>query len=119
MEIKIQGVLATLNDHDSANRANRFVGAKLKSEMTELVRLQLLRTPKAITPCLISFHWRHSGRHDYDNIRFAAKYVLDGMVKAGVLEDDSPKFVIGFGGDTFEKVEKGQEGVDVKIDQPS
>ena len=39
------------------------------------------------------FRWHVKGRHDSDNIAFAKKFVLDGMVRAGLLENDSPKFV--------------------------
>ena len=39
------------------------------------------------------FKWHVKGRHDSDNIAFAKKFVLDGMVKAGVLENDNPKCV--------------------------
>jgi Holliday junction resolvase RusA-like endonuclease len=113
---EVRGKLATLNDHDKANRANRFVGAKMKKDMTDLVTYQLLGKVKITEPCTVSFHWLYSGKHDYDNIRFACKYVLDGMVHAGVLPDDSQKWVRGFGGDTFEKVLKGDEGVIITVD---
>ena len=41
----------------------------------------------------MTFRWHVKSRHDSDNIAFAKKYVLDGMVKAGVLENDNPKCV--------------------------
>ncbi len=65
---------------------------------------------------VITFYWFVSGKHDYDNVRFGAKYILDGMVKSGKLPNDSPKYIVGFGGDYFTKVEKGQEKVIVEID---
>lgn len=113
----IKGSLATLNQHDGANRRNRFLGAKLKHEMTEFVALQLISKPKITKPCMITFNWKVSTRADFDNIRFAAKYVLDGMVKAGVLVDDSQKWVVGFGGDYFTKVPKGQEEIIIDIEE--
>jgi len=111
----ILGELAKLNEHDAANRANKFGGAALKNRMTELVRLQLLAGPRITKPCYIGFRWFYSGKHDFDNIRFATKYVLDGMVKAGVLVNDSQKYVLGFTGDEFIKVPKGEEGVVVIV----
>lgn len=112
----INGTLATLNDHDKANRYNRFAGAKLKKEMTELVAWQVKGKPKITKPCVLSFSWYISSKCDYDNICFARKYLLDGMVKAGILKDDSPKYVLGFGGDSFIKVEKGKEKIIVDVD---
>lgn len=112
----IKGNLAKLNDHDSANRSNKFVGAKLKHTMTDLVVEQVKDCPYQVSkPCRVKFTWYVSGRHDYDNVRFATKYVLDGLVQAGVLVDDSPKWVIGFDGDDFIKVDHGAEGVLVEI----
>lgn len=116
MEYTIHGSLAKLNEHDSANRANRFAGAKLKEQMTTLVALQLKGKPAITEPCYVTFYWRYSSRHDFDNIRFACKYVLDGMVKAGILPNDNQNWVLGFRGDYFEKVPKGEEGVSIKID---
>jgi hypothetical protein len=118
IQFLIKGNLAKLNDHDNANRRNRFAGAKLKHDMTELVRAQVVDSPWRVTkPCYIRFTWYVSGRHDYDNVRFSAKYVLDGMVKAEVLVDDKPKWVLGFAGDSFIKVDKGHEGVLVEIQE--
>lgn len=116
LTLKIEGNLAKLNDHDAANRSNKFVGAKLKHTMTDLVVAQVEDCPWQVSaPCRIKFTWYVSGRHDYDNVRFAAKYVLDGLVKAEILPDDSPKWVAGFDGDDFIKVDKGAEGVLVEI----
>lgn len=106
----IEGKFATLNEHDNANRRNRFLGAKLKHEMTEMVAWQLKGKPAIISPCLLHFNWRYSSRADFDNIAFAKKYVQDGMVTAGILVDDNQKHVLGFS-DTFTKVDKGNEGV--------
>lgn len=115
--VTIIGDLAKLNDHDGANRANKYVGAALKKRMTELVALQCL-TMKPITgECIVTFNWFVSGKHDYDNVRFACKYVLDGMVKSGKLPNDNPKYIVGFGGDYFTKVDKGQEKVIVEIEE--
>lgn len=116
MEYVIKGSLAKLNEHDGANRANRFAGAKLKETMTSLVAYQVKGKPPILEPCYITFRWRYSSKHDFDNIRFGCKYVLDGMVKAGVLPNDNQKWVLGFRGDFFEKVPVGDEGVTVVVE---
>lgn len=117
MRYEILGVLPTLNEHDKANRTNRFVGAKMKQEATDLVALQLMGKQKITKPCYISFHWFVSSRADFDNIAFGKKYILDGMVKAGVLADDNQKHVLGFRGDYFSKVSKGQEKIQIFVEK--
>lgn len=116
MQYTVTGKLAYLNDHDSANRSNKFMGAKLKEKMTTMVVKQLVGQPPVTVPCIISFEWLYASRHDFDNIRFAAKYVLDGMQKAGVLQNDNQAWVKGFGGDHFTKVLPGDEGVIITIE---
>jgi Holliday junction resolvase RusA-like endonuclease len=115
--ITIVGDLAKLNDHDSANRSNKFMGAALKKRMTDLVALQCGKLKPITGECIVTFNWHFSSRHDFDNIKFACKYVLDGMVKSGKLPNDNQKYIVGFGGDWFTKVEKGEEKVIVEIEE--
>lgn len=117
MTYKINGNIAKLNEHDAANRTNRFAGANLKKRMNELVIKELEGAKPVTKPCIITFNWLYSGRHDFDNIRFGAKYILDGMQKAGVLPNDNQKWVLGFGGDYFTKVEPGEDGVIVEVEE--
>ena len=116
-ELIIHGQLATLNEHDKANRSNRFVGAKLKKEMTQLVAIQCGKLEPIDGECVITCNWFYSSRHDLDNLRFGIKYILDGMVASGKLPDDNQKFIVGFGGDYFTKVAKGEEKVVVEISE--
>lgn len=116
-KIQILGELAKLNEHDNANRTNRFGGAALKKRNTGLVAIQCKGAKPVGGPVIIGFHWFYSSKHDFDNIRFAAKYVLDGLVKAGVLPNDNQTWVQGFSGDLFYKVPKGQEKVIVEIEE--
>lgn len=111
----IKGQLAYLNEHDKANRANKYGGAKLKETMTDLVAWQVKDQPPIKQSCRIKFIWLISSNHDPDNIRFAAKYVLDGLIKANVLKNDNQAWVHGFDGDDFIHVKKGNEGVILEI----
>lgn len=117
MIYEIKGQLATLNDHDGLNRTNKYLGAKLKKDMTEFVMWQLVGKAPVKKPCIITFNWLVSSKADFDNIRFGAKYILDGMVKAGILPDDNQNWVLGFGGDYFTKVNKGQEKIIVEVEE--
>ena len=48
-------------------------------------------------PAYIAFEWFTKDRRvDPDNVRFAAKYILDGLTKARVLPDDSMRWIRGF-----------------------
>lgn len=114
---KITGKLATLNEHIAAERRNRYAGGALKKNMTNMVAWQLKGHEPIQKPCILTFNWLYSSKADFDNIRFAVKYILDGMVIAGILRDDSQKWVVGFGGDYFTKVDKGDEGVIVEIEE--
>lgn len=115
--ITIIGDLAKLNEHDNANRSNRFAGAALKKRMTELVAYQCGPLRPITGPVKLSFNWHYSSRHDFDNIGFARKYVQDGMVKSGKLPDDNQKWVVGYNGESFTKVPKGEEKVIVGIEE--
>jgi Holliday junction resolvase RusA-like endonuclease len=113
----IQGKLANLNDHDAVYRGNKFAATTHKNKETKKVIEALKGQGPAVKyPVFITFHWRHSTKHDPDNIRFAAKYILDGMVKAGILPDDNQRWVKGFG-DDFTKVEDGQDNVLVEVEE--
>lgn len=62
----------------------------------------------------IKFKWfLRNRKKDPDNITFAKKYILDGLVKAGVLENDSFKFINSFS-DTWE-VANTKPRVEVEI----
>ena len=109
-------MLATLNQHDNANRNNRFGGAKLKKDMTDLVTIQVKKYKPLQSAGVFHFTWFVSSKHDPDNIVFAKKYVLDGLVKAGVLPNDNQKYVLGFS-DSIIKVDKGNEKIVVDVDE--
>ncbi len=81
----------TMNELISANRTNRFVGAKMKKEWTNRISIQaqLELTPytsKVWVSCLWQIHHR---RHDPDNLTSSLKFVFDGFVDAGIITGDS------------------------------
>lgn len=48
-------------------------------------------------PCRITFVWHlKNKRKDLDNVAFAKKFILDGLVKAGTLKNDNLNNVIEF-----------------------
>lgn len=110
------GDLAKLNEHDAANRSNKFAGAALKKRMTEMIASQCDQLEPVTHPVIVHFNWHISSKHDLDNIAFAKKYVLDGMVKSGKLPNDNQKWVKGFS-DFFTHIPKGEEKVVVGIEE--
>lgn len=83
--------LVDLNTYIRAERRNRFLGAKIKKEMTELVAYECVaqKIPKMSQITDITFTWYHKNkRKDFDNVEFAQKWIRDGLVKAGVIKGD-------------------------------
>ena len=85
----IAGRLDGLNAVTNQNRANRYAGAQAKASSTDLVAWQV----KSVEPIIgchdYTFIWHEANRRrDPDNIASAVKFVFDGLIKAGVLEND-------------------------------
>lgn len=93
--IRIYCDFVYLNEYINTERRNKYAAAKIKDNLTSEVAWQckdkLLDKPVGKVDMI--FKWHVKGRHDSDNIAFAKKFVLDGMVQAGLLSNDSPKFV--------------------------
>lgn len=96
-KIIIPGTFTTLNEYINAERGNRIYGAKIKREETERVVLEcynLKGLKPSEYPLNVSFNWYCANKKsDPDNIAFAKKFILDGLVEAGMLENDGWKQV--------------------------
>jgi len=102
MNIWIGAKFPSLNEYINAERRNRFLGAKMKKEWTELVSVVAQREDipddgwmDKEYPIGIKFivHEQNT-RRDIDNVSaMVAKTCLDGLVKAGILPDDSQKYI--------------------------
>lgn len=117
MNLFIPGDFTSLNNYIRTERAHLHQAAKIKKRNTNLVAFECRNVPAIEKyPVRITFHWVCKDRRtDKDNIRFAAKYVLDGLIEAGVLRDDGWNEIDSYGGDTFE-VDKDNPGVEVIIE---
>lgn len=95
------GTLPSLNDYTKACRGNRYSGATMKKKQEKLIctaiREAVLRgscKPMENYPTSIEIVWYEpNSRRDIDNITFATKFILDALVKSGILKDDSRKYV--------------------------
>jgi hypothetical protein len=84
--------LTNLNKFISANNNNRYAAASIKRNETELVawKCREQNAPKLKKLHSLEFIWRcKDKRQDKDNICFAKKFILDGMVMAGVIPNDT------------------------------
>lgn len=89
--------LAGLNELISAINRNRFIGNKLKQEQTQLVALYAKRLKKLKNPVYLEFVWHEpNSKRDPDNLAAGKKFCLDGLVVAGILPNDTQKWVLGF-----------------------
>lgn len=96
----IREKLPSLNETISANRANRYAGAKLKKNIEDCIGWAIIeavatKSLKPVTnPCVIEIEWHEATmRRDVDNIQSSQKFILDAMVKNGILKNDSRRYV--------------------------
>ena len=65
-------------------------------------------------PVEIVYRWySRDNRKDIDNVAFAKKFINDGLVKAGVIQNDSRKFIKGFKDEFY--IDKENPRVEVQI----
>lgn len=99
------GEFMHLNEYIRLERGNKFAAASLKKDETYRAYVDALKHRRnAIKeyPVSIHFAWyTKDAKVDPDNVAFAKKYILDGMVEAKVIEKDSRKFINGFSDDFF------------------
>lgn len=96
----ITGPMTTLNEYIDAERGNKFAAAKIKKSETERVAWEAKKQKIAKVEdkrVHIYFRWFCENRKsDPDNISFAKKFILDGLVTANVLQGDGQKHIAGF-----------------------
>lgn len=117
--IVIQGELMDLNNFIDKQRANRFGGANAKKKETDKCAIYIkramnqgLRVDKLPVHLNISWYMKNK-RKDKDNIAFAKKFILDGMIQARLIRNDGWKEISGFT-DEFH-VDKNNPRVEVTI----
>lgn len=99
-KFEIKERLPGLNEYTKACRTNKFVGATLKKKVEEHIYyyiLEQIRNIEIKDKVFIIFTWiEENGKRDLDNICFAKKFILDALVKAGILENDNRSHISGF-----------------------
>jgi hypothetical protein len=120
LSFKIKGELTDLNAYIKALNSSRFTGNNIKQTETHRVaveaRLARLEAVKSY-PVHITYHWySKDNRMDTDNVAFAKKFINDGLVEAGILDNDGRKQVASFS-DRF-YIDKLNPRVEVEIYTP-
>ncbi len=110
-EYFLPGEFTDLNTYINKERTNRILAAMIKRDETLRVQYELLGRVNFIReyPVIIEFFWRcKNAKKDPDNIAFAKKFILDGMVKGMILQNDTWEFIRGFV-DHFEVVKNDKD----------
>lgn len=103
LTITINSELLDLNAYIRLERSPRkgyLIAASRKRELTEAVAWEAKAESKGRElngPCSFVFRWYAPNRRkDPDNIAFARKFIMDGIVDAGILPNDTWRYVKGF-----------------------
>lgn len=91
MQTLVLPPLTTLNEYLNANNRNRFIAAKIKKTETETVAWiakSTLKPMNRITEIRFYFHVPNK-KKDKDNWIFCTKFIMDGLVLAGIIPNDT------------------------------
>lgn len=89
--------LPSFNEYINAERANKYKAAKMKKDLEEQISWYLVKLPHFEKQVKIDFYWiEENYRRDVDNAAFSKKFILDAMVKMGILKNDNRKYVGAF-----------------------
>lgn len=91
----------SLNEYVNECRRSPYKGAKAKKSYESMagwyIRLAMQQGElKPVQgPCVVQFTWQEPNRkRDVDNVQFGQKFILDALVRNGVLENDSQRYVM-------------------------
>lgn len=120
MKLVIPGRLPGLNDFIKEDRKSKQKGNKIKQQAqrdVEWCAKSQLRKFHPTGPVWMKYTWYEPDRRrDKDNISsFGRKVIQDGLVKAGILENDGWKQIEGFS-DRF-RVDEKHPRIEVEIEE--
>lgn len=88
IKIVIPGEMPGLNEIVAAAKSHYAVYAEQKKDNTWLVQLSARNKPKMARVAVTCTWYAKNRRRDPDNISAGVKYILDGIVAAGILKND-------------------------------
>lgn len=92
----IYGRLPSLNEVIGANRSNRYAGANLKRRVQSDIgwAIRAFALKPIAGPVAVSVTWYEANRRrDVDNVSSSIKFILDALVKCGILAGDGQRHV--------------------------
>jgi Holliday junction resolvase RusA-like endonuclease len=95
MVLKIPGRLPGLNEIIDAAKSHFGEYASMKETYTNMVGWLAKKLPTYEKVALIITWYEPDRRRDPDNIMAGQKFILDGMVQAGTIPNDSQKHIKG------------------------
>lgn len=93
----IKSKLPSLNEYIQICRTNKYSANKFKKDVEEVILYYILQSKiQSINkPVYLYFEWHEPSKHrDIDNVYSAKKFILDALQKIGVIQNDSPKWVL-------------------------
>lgn len=101
MQIIIPYIFCSLNDYIKSERGNKYAAAKIKENNTQIAVIYCKKYVKEFQklkpPFKLKFTWHlKNKKKDLDNICFAKKFILDGLVKAGCIKSDGQNYINAF-----------------------
>lgn len=88
--------MTDLNTYVNANRTHYHRGAQIKKLETLNVKMRAVNAhlPKYKDRVLVTYHiYAKDFRKDEDNLLIYIKWINDGLVDAGVIPSDSPRYL--------------------------
>ena len=89
----------TLNEYINLERSNKYAAADMKKRKTNSVAFLALAQNFTLENKKYDVHFtwfKPNNKKDHDNITFAKKFVLDGLVLAKILPSDGSRYVNNF-----------------------
>jgi len=115
--LTIPGTLPGMNDIIAEARKSRWVSAEQKKYHTELVKWSAIQAklPKVEGRVNIHITWyEKSKQRDPDNIHAGTKFLLDGLVQAGVIKNDTQRYIGKIDHDEI-RVDRNRPRVEIEI----
>jgi Holliday junction resolvase RusA-like endonuclease len=96
MIFKIPGRLPGLNEIIDAAKSHFGEYATMKETYTSIVGWYAKKLPRYTKKVAIIITWYEPNRRrDIDNIMAGQKFILDGLVQAGTIPNDSQRYIAG------------------------
>lgn len=107
-----------LNKLIDISRSNKFAAALAKKKATNLAAIEARQQTEAQIICKVHMTYEISystETTDMDNLNSCLKPILDGIVKAGIIQDDSLKYIKPLSFIQYTKAPRASQFVKVRI----